>query len=54
MTVETLLVALQSMLASATHRERPPDDAMFVRRVGKDGEKVNVEKLSWSFHDSNC
>jgi len=51
LTLESLLVAIQSMLASASKKEKPKGDGMFVRMYGYN---VDPRKLKWDFHDEEC
>ena len=51
LTLESLLVAIQSMLASATKKEKPRDDGLFVRMYGYNPDP---RKLKWDFHDEEC
>merc|ERR1712183_197521 len=51
LTLESLLVAIQSMLASATKEEKPKDDYLFVRMYGFNADP---RKLKWDFHDEEC
>ena len=51
LTVESLLIAIQSMLASAAKKEKPRDDGLFVRMHGSNPDP---RKLKWDFHDDEC
>jgi len=51
LTLENLLLAIQSMLSSATKKEKPKGDSMFVRMYGYN---VDPKKLKWDFHDDKC
>lgn len=54
LTTANLLLALQSMLASATVKRRPRGHENFVRRTGKRGERFRESATRWDFHDEKC
>jgi len=54
MTAVNLLLALQSMLASATVKRRPEGHDGFVTLYGEHAERFNDATISWNFHDEKC
>jgi len=49
LTVAQVCLSILSMLSSCTTRERPPDDAAYVRKVGHRSPK----NTRWDFHDDS-
>lgn len=53
LTVSKLCLALRSMLASATSREPPADDAAYTARVRAAGGR-SPKETQWLFHDDKA
>jgi len=51
LTLQQILIAIQSMLSSAKKKCRPDNDSHFTKRYGL---KVDPRKLRWDFHDETC
>lgn len=55
MTVHKLLLAVQSMLSSASSQRLPDDDDQFVEEYGPRAEKwKNDDDDVWDYHDGKC